>query len=98
MAPVFDDLEAEGFQYLAVSTDSAESVSEVRPYIRSCGYEFPVLLDTSGDLIARYNPRGDMPFYVLVNRQGQVVETHQGFKPGDEVMLERKIRSLLRVK
>ena len=35
MAPVYEDLADSGFEYLAVSTDSAESVSEVRPYIRS---------------------------------------------------------------
>lgn len=98
MAPVYEDLAGEGFEYLAVSTDSAESVSEVRPYIRSCGYSFPVLLDTTGDLLSRYNPRGDLPFYVLVNSRGEVVEMHQGFKPGDEVAIEGKVRALLKAK
>ena len=98
MAPVYDDLVDSGFEYLAVSTDSAESVSEVRPYIRSCGYEFPVLLDTTGDLMSKYNPRGDLPFYVLVNTRGEVVEMHQGFKPGDEVAIEGKVKALLKAK
>jgi len=98
MDPVYEDLVGDGFEYLAVSTDSAESVSEVRPYIRSCGYSFPVLLDTTGDLLSRYNPRGDLPFYVLVNTRGEVVEMHQGFKPGDEVAIEGKVRALLKAK
>ena len=98
MAPVYDDLAGEGFEYLAVSADGPESVAEVRPYVRSCGYEFPVLLDTTGQILARYNPRGDLPFYILVNRKGEVVEEHQGFKPGDEVLLEEKVRSLLKAK
>ena len=95
MDPVYRDLREEGFEYLAVSTDTAETVAEVRSYVRSSGYEYPILLDTTGTMLARHNPRGDLPFYILVNRKGQIVEKHQGFKPGDEVGLRAKIEALL---
>ena len=95
MDPVYQDLREKGFEYLAVSTDTAETVAEVRSYVRSSGYEYPILLDTTGAMLARHNPRGDLPFYILVNRKGQIVEKHQGFKPGDEVGLRAKIEALL---
>ena len=95
MDPVYQDLREKGFEYLAVSTDTAETVAEVRSYVRSSGYGYPVLLDTTGAMLARHNPRGDLPFYILVNRKGQIVEKHQGFKPGDEVGLRAKIEALL---
>jgi thiol-disulfide isomerase/thioredoxin len=96
LSPVYDELLGEGFQYLAVSTDGPDSVAEVRPYIRSNDYQFPVLLDTTGKLLERYNPRGDLPYYLLVNRKGQIVEEHQGFVPGDEVGIEARVRALLK--
>lgn len=95
MAPVYDRLADQGFVYVAVSTDAPTDVPKVKPYVDSYGYQFPVLLDTQSELMARYNPRGDMPFYILVNRKGEVVEQHQGFSPGDEVLIEAKIKSLL---
>jgi peroxiredoxin len=95
MAKVYDLLQPEGFEYIAIATDDPSTVSQVRPYVTSYGYRFPVLLDTQSTVLQRYNPRGDMPFYLLVNRRGEIVEQHQGFNVGDEILLEKKIRSLL---
>ncbi len=95
MSPIYEKLADKGFVYLAVSTDGPDSQSEVRPYVQGLGYTFPVLLDSKSTLLSRYNPRGDMPFYLIVNRRGEVVEQHQGFTIGDEVAIEAKIVSLL---
>ena len=85
----------QGLVVLAVSIDGPDSVAEVENYKNKFSYEFPVLMDTETDLLARYNPRGDVPFSMVVDRQGRIVETHQGFNPGDEIALEKKLRRLL---
>lgn len=95
MAPVYERLKEKGFVYIAIATDGPDSVAQVRPYVSSYGYGFPVLLDSQSAVLSRYNPRGDMPFYLLVNRRGEIVEQHQGFTSGDEVVIEQKITSLL---
>lgn len=95
MSKVYEALKGDGFVYLAVSTDGPASVAQVRPYIQGLGYTFPVLLDTQTQVMSRHNPRGDMPFYVLVDRAGRIADIHQGFTPGDEVDIERRIRALL---
>ena len=95
MSKVYEALKADGFVYVAVSTDGPASVAQVRPYIQGLGYTFPVLLDTQTDVMSRFNPRGDMPFYLLVDRAGRVAEIHQGFTPGDEVAIEARVRALL---
>jgi peroxiredoxin len=98
MAPVYERLKEQGFVYVAVSTDSPSDAPKVRPYVTSAGYQFPVLLDTQSTLMQRYNPRGDMPFFLIVSRRGEIVEQHQGFSPGDEVGIEARLRSLLAAK
>ena len=95
MDPVYQRLKDRGFVYVAIATDDPSTVGEVRPYVSSYGYEYPILLDTQSNVIHRYNPRGDLPFYILVNRKGEIVEEHQGFNPGDETLIEQKILSLL---
>lgn len=95
MSKVYEALKGDGFVYLAVSTDGPASVAQVRPYIQGLGYTFPVLLDTQTQVMSHYNPRGDMPFYLLVDRAGRIVDIHQGFTPGDEVEIESRVRGLL---
>lgn len=95
MADVWERLRGDGFLYVAVSTDGPATLAQVRPYVQSYGYTFPVLLDTQTKVMSRYNPRGDMPFYVLVGSDGRIVETHQGFTPGDEAKIEARVRALL---
>ena len=95
MVPVYDELRERGFVYIAISTDGPETVSEVADYVRTYGYEYPVLLDQKSTVLNRFNPRGDLPYYLIVNRRGEIVEQHQGFSLGDEVKIRQKILSLL---
>ena len=95
MSPVYDELAAQGFVYLAISTDGPETLSEVRSYVGSYGYAFPVLLDSKSTMLDKFHPTGTLPFYLLVNRNGEIVEQHQGFSTGDEAKLRAKVISLL---
>jgi len=85
----------QGFQFIAVSIDGPESIAQVQNYVRKFGYTFPVVLDSETAILERYNPRGDVPFSMVVNRRGHVVDKHQGYNPGDEVPLEAKLKTLL---
>jgi peroxiredoxin len=84
-----------GLLVIAVSTDGPDSRSEVTGFIRTHSYQFPVILDQETSLLERYNPRGDIPFSIVVNRNGVIVETHQGYNPGDEIPLLKKLDKLL---
>jgi peroxiredoxin len=57
---------------------------------------FPVLMDEETTVIARYNPKKDMPFWVLIDRAGNIVKKKNGYDPGDEEKLAADIESLLK--
>ena len=59
-----------GFTILAISTDSEKSVAKVKPYIKSKGYNFPVLLDTNNEVARKYYAQ-QMPFTVLIDKNGK---------------------------
>jgi hypothetical protein len=80
---------------LAISVDKAADVGGVKPYIRSKGYTFPVLLDTAGKVNARYNPTKAMPFSILIGLDGKIAAEFAGYKPGDEKILEEELLKLL---
>jgi len=87
-----------GLVMVAVSIDGPDSIAEVRNYKAKFGYTFPVVLDSETEVLERYNPRGDVPFSMLVDRDGNIVETHAGFNPGDEIALEKHMVELLEKK
>lgn len=87
---------SKGFQILAVSVDDARQKSEVGPTIYRYGYNFTVLLDAEKRVVSLYNPKVHCPYSVLIGKKGQIRWRHQGYHPGDEVAMERKIVSLIK--
>ncbi len=73
-----------GFVVLAVSLDGPESLAEVNRVVHDKGMVFPVLLDEETTVVARYNPKREMPFSVLIDKSGTIIEKKAGYTPGDE--------------
>lgn len=92
---IYDDLHERGVQVLAVSVDEARTASRVKPHIMSRGFTFPVLLDTSTEVVARYNPQMILPYVVVVDQSGKIVYRHSGYSAGDEVELRSVVMGLL---
>jgi hypothetical protein len=59
------------------------------------GWTFEVLYDPETALLARYNPKGDIPFYVILDADGKILKSHQGYVKGDEVELEKFLEERL---
>jgi peroxiredoxin len=93
---MYEKYKDKGFVVLAVSLDGPESLSQVQSMVHDKKMSFPVLLDQETKVIARYNPKRDMPFAVLIDRSGAVVDKRGGYTPGDEKALEAKVVELLK--
>jgi peroxiredoxin len=83
-----------GLQTAAVSIDNPKSQSRVKPFIRSSGYTFQVLLDSDME-IRRLFGGTTIPLTLLINRDGEIVYQHLGYIPGDEDKLAQAIEALL---
>ena len=91
---IYEQLKDSGFVLLAVSTDTEKSVAKVKPYIKSKGYNFPVLLDTNSEVARKYYAQ-QMPYTVLIDKNGNIVYSHLGYMKGDEQKVEKLISELL---
>lgn len=91
---LYENYKDDGFNLITISTDSPKSQSKVKPYVRSKRYTFPVLFDPTGEVIRLFQGNA-LPYQILLDGEGKIVETHQGYNPGDEVILEQKIQKLL---
>jgi peroxiredoxin len=85
-----------GFVILAVSLDGPESLADVNRVVHDKEMIFPVLLDQETTVVARYNPKREMPFSVLIDRNGAIVQKKGGYTPGDEKALVAEVEKALR--
>jgi len=80
---------------LAVDADSPRSAHKVPALVRSRGFDhLVVLLDTDGEIQRRYQVTS-LPFLVLLDRDGSVAYSHQGYREGDEQHLREAVERLL---
>ena len=47
-------------------------------------------------MLTRFNPRGDIPYYVVLDAQGKVLKEHQGYMTGDMEELQAFLDGVLR--
>jgi len=92
---IWQRLQEKGFELVSIAVDPPDLESQLRQMVRRYRYKFPVLLDQETEVSNRFNPTMDLPFSILVDRQGRIAAIHQGYKTGDEVSIEKKISDLL---
>lgn len=85
----------DGLTVIAVAGDGPETGSRVSALARERNWRLTVVHDTDRRLFARFNPTGDTPRLVLIDRHGRVASTHAGFAPGDERRLAVQIAATL---
>jgi len=80
-------------EIIAVSVDDAKTKANVKSYAEGQGWTYTVLLDTNKDL-QRLLSGQSVPFTVISDKSGNIVDKHTGYIEGDEYVLEDKIAKL----
>lgn len=93
---MYEEKKEQGLVILSISTDDARSASKVKPYIKTNGYTFPVLLDRDATVIGTYNPSKTLPYTVVVDKNQQIAKVTSGYNPGDEKALGELVDGLLK--
>lgn len=82
-------------QLLAITIDDARGLSKVPAMVKSKGWEFTILADSKQEL-QRALSFQTIPQTFLIDQNGNIVYSHNGYNPGDELELEKKIAELLK--
>jgi peroxiredoxin len=77
-----------GFVILGVATDDPDTRAQVSAEVRSKKMDFPILLDDSTTVLDRYNPKGELPFAVLIDRHGSIVLKRASYQAGDQKSMQ----------
>lgn len=71
------------FNFIAVSIDDSRATAMVKTYSKSQGWTFPVYLDPNSDLKRSLNFQ-NVPFTMIVGKDGKIVMQHTGYEEGSE--------------
>lgn len=88
--------EKEGFEVVSINIDNTRSMSKVKSYVNSQKYSFTVLSDPKAELFRKMGAKV-MPFVIIADSTGEIINRHVGYNPGDEKELEKEILHLLAV-
>lgn len=90
LVSLYKEKKSQGFELLAITIDGPNTLPQVSHVVKNKGMIFPILLDQETEVMDRYNPKGQLPFTVIVDRQGSIV-LQRASHTGDEASM----RSLL---
>jgi cytochrome c biogenesis protein CcmG, thiol:disulfide interchange protein DsbE len=87
--------QAQGFEVYAINTEGNRASAKIKSFVKSSGITFNVLLDNDGEVFRRTFKGSNMPYTILTDANGKVIFSAVGFKPGDEVEIEKMITANL---
>ena len=94
IAEIYEDWQKEyNVELIAVSIDDAKTKANVKSYAEGQGWTYTVILDTNKEL-HRLLGGQSVPFTVVTDKTGSIVEKHTGYIEGDEYVLEDKLKEL----
>ena len=87
---IYEELEKDNIEVIAISTDDARTKKRVRPMINGKDWNFKILLDENHDLKRALNIVG-IP-HTIITKDTKIIYRRIGYSPGEEVDLFEFIR------
>ena len=84
----------QGFEVVSINIDSPRSMSKVKSYVNSQKYSFTVLSDPKAEFFRKMGGKV-MPFVIIADSTGEIINRHVGYNLGDEIRLEKEILHIL---
>jgi peroxiredoxin len=96
--PKLQDLSAKyggsGLRVVAISEDEPEDKEKIAEFAQTYGAKFAIGWDEDKSVARHYKPE-TMPSSFIVDRKGIVRFAHVGYHDGEEVSLEKELKTLL---
>lgn len=87
---IYDEYKNKGVAVIGINCDGPRSIAKVAPLSKTLNIQYPVLIDMNIQLMAELN-LSVYPTLIIVNNSGKIVWIHEGFVPGDEVVIAQAI-------
>lgn len=82
------------FNFVTISIDDSRAAAMVKAYTKSQGWTWPTYLDPNSDLKRSLNFQ-NVPFTLIVGKDGKIAYQHTGYEEGAENDLYLKIKAIV---
>lgn len=86
--------EETGMRLIAISIDEAQNASKVKPLVDAEGWEYEILLDSNSELTRTLGIQS-IPHVLIIDGEGNIVDSRSGYTDGSEEHIIEKIRELI---
>jgi len=83
-----------GVSFIGINTDSPRNIAKVRPFVKTHGIKYPVLMDSQQELMNELLINV-FPTLLIINSEGKILYSHRGFSNGDENLIKEEIEKQL---
>lgn len=87
---IYTEYKNKGVNVIGINCDGPRSIAKVAPLSKTLQIEYPVLIDMNIQLMAELNLSA-YPTLIIANSSGKIVWIHEGFVPGDELVISAEI-------
>lgn len=95
ISEVYPDWQEEtGMKVYAISTDQGQNINKVKPLVDSEGWEYEILIDQNSDMLRALGIQM-IPHVLIIDGNGNIVDSRSGYTEGSEEHIIEKIRSLV---
>lgn len=84
-----------GVRLVAVSIDEGQNAQKVKPLVEGKGWDYQVLLDTNSEF-KRQMGVVDIPHTFVVDGEGNIVWSHQGYADGGEEEVLKAVKAAMK--
>lgn len=91
---IYDVYKSKGVEIIGINCDGPRSVAKVAPLSKSLQIKYPVLLDINTEVMNDLGLQA-YPTLLLVNSDGKIVWTHEGYVNGDAEIIIAEIEKNL---
>ena len=92
MNEMHDKYKTQGLKIIAISLD--EKTEQVEGFLQTLPAHFSIMIDSEGKSADLFKVRG-MPSSYVIDRNGNIVGSHAGFRQKDTIKLEQMIKQAL---
>jgi len=94
MNEIAEEYKSKGVNFIGISIDGPRNQSKVKPFVNSRGITYPILKDINSEVMAELNVSA-VPTLIIYDAEGEMILFHEGFKPGDELLIREEIDKVL---
>jgi len=93
MKDIFNKYKEKGLVYLAINEDGPRNISKVPGFVKGHKWGYTVLYDENEEVKQLFGIQA-IPEVYLLDREGNIILRHRGFKDGDENVIKEKLEEL----